>query len=316
MLYKNTFKLMFSNANLIWKLMLYFLIAFLIIIGMAIAVALPIIEVLISEGFFESISETYFDFISSLNLKVLFENIATLMSNFLDIIVNNVDSLIVYIVLFMFVITILGGLIINFYAYPTNSVVNFYMNSNVKQGFMTNFFVTIKNNIKYSLVYLITLLPINVGILTLLINSFKLFRLNGILLAFSPFIIIIGFTLLNSLKMTLFCGWIPAMVTQNKGVFAGLKNGFIVAKRRFLQTFGNSIALTVTLIFLNVFGGLCTFGVALLLTIPTSFLISNIFNMVAYYTAIGQRFYVDSFNVIAPKTMEHTEKIRNQKHFI
>ncbi len=316
MLYKNTFKLMFSNASMVWKLLIYFAIAFAFVAGLLFVVALPIYDVLVAEGFFESISSTYLDFITSLNLKVLLENVSGLATLFVDIITSNVTTLLLSIILFAFVCLILGGFLFNFYQLPTASVLNMYMSSNVKQGFMTNFFATIKRNFAFSSMYLITLLPIDIGIFLLLIYSFKLFALKGALLILAPFIIIIGITLLQSLKLTLFCGWAPAMVTKNKGVIGGLKSNFVVAKRRFWQTFGNAFALIITLIFINVFGGLCTFGVAIVITLPLSFLVTCIFGMVAYYMAIGQRFYVDPYNVIAPKTMEHTEKLHTQKYTI
>ena len=314
MLYRNTFKLMFSNSNLIWKLFLYFVISFAFILGLAFVVGLPIYRVLVSEGFFVSIGDTYYQFISSLNLIVLFEDISQLSTSFINIIINNFSSLVVYIVLFLFVLIVLGNMITNFHNLPTSNIINMYMNSNVKHGFMQSFFATAKQNLKYNLLYLVTLMPINIGITYLVFQSLKLFTSSGLLLVFAPFIIIISFTLINSLKTALFCGWVPSIITQNKGICKGFRNGFVVTKRRFLQTFGNSFVLNVTLIFINVFGGVCTFGVALLFTIPATFLTTSIFNMVAYYTAIGQRFYVDPHNVIAPKTMELTEKIRNAQH--
>ena len=316
MLYKNTFKLMFSNASLIWKLFLYFVITFAFILGLAFVVGLPIYRVLVAEGFFVSISETYSEFITSLNLISLFENISQLFTNFMDIIINNFSNLVIYIVLFMFVLVVLGNMLTNFHKLPTSNILNMYMSSNVKQGFMQSFLATTRQNIKYNLLYLVTLMPINLGITFLVFQSFKLFKSTGLLLVFAPFIIIIGFTIINSLKTAFFCGWVPSIVTQNKGVCKAFRNGFVVTKRRFLQTFGNAFVLNVTMIFINVFGGLCTFGVALLFTIPATFLISSIFNMVAYYTAIGQRFYVDPHNVIAPKTMELTEKMRNQRFMV
>ncbi len=316
MLYKNTFKLMFSNASLIWKLLIYFIVALAFVLGLMFVVSLPIYEVLVAEGFFEAISDTYFDFITSLNLKVLFENISLLSTMFVQIIIGNFTKLVVPIIAFLFVSIILGGFVFNLYQMPTAGVLNIYMNSNVKQGFMTNFFGTIKRNLAFGGMYLITLLPLDLGIFALLVYALRLFKLNGIILVLAPFILIVGFTLLQSLKLTLTCGWVPAMVTKNKGVITGLKGNFIVAKRRFWQTFGNAFVLVVTLIFINVFGCLCSFGVALIITIPLSFLLTSIFGMVAYYMSIGQRFYVDPYNVIAPKTMEYTEKLRTQKYTI
>ena len=59
MLYKNTFKLLFSNANLIWKIALYLIISITVIFGLSLLTALPIVQLLINERFFERISNMY-----------------------------------------------------------------------------------------------------------------------------------------------------------------------------------------------------------------------------------------------------------------
>ena len=132
----------------------------------------------------------------------------------------------------------------------------------------------------------------------------------------APFVAMFVFSFFSALTMTIFGGWIPAMIVKNKNVFGGLKECFRVMRRRFIYTFGSAFAMVLTLVFINVFGGLCTFGVGLIVTIPTTLVVVEIFNMVAYYTAIGQRYYVDTNNVCAPKRQEFTDKFNNHKYII
>ena len=103
---------------------------------------------------------------------------------------------------------------------------------------------------------------------------------------------------------------------KNKGVFSGLKDSMMILKRRFLQTYGNAFALVLTIVFLNVFGGVFTYGVGLIITVPVTLLLLSTFGMVAYYSASGQKYYLDPHNVMAPKTMEYTDTISNQKYIV
>lgn len=316
MLYKNTFKLLFSNSNLIWKVVFYLIIAGVCVTGLSLLIALPIVQVLVNERFFEIISEIYDNFLSNMDLKGLILRIGDLSIKFVDIINENMSRIFLSLFGVGFVFLILGSIVINFYSMPTSNCLYYYMSSNAKHPFLNSMASTFKKNIVFQLVNLLFLVPINFGIFYLLIYSFRLFRFGGFLTFVSPFIVLFGYTLIMSFKTTILCGWLPSMVVRNKGVFSGLKDAMLVPKRRFGQTFGNSFALVLTTVFLNVFGGVFTYGVGLIITLPVSILLFNIFGMVSYYSANGQRYYLDSYNVMAPKTMEYTDKLENQKFIV
>lgn len=316
MLYKNTFKLMFSNGHLIFKIMLYLLVALAIIGGLSFVVAIPIFNLLVNERFFMRIGEVYSDFIGTLDLKSLIMEIGTLAEKLIQILNENIATVFFSAFAVGLILFVLGKMVLNFYTLPSSIVVDYYMSSNVKQSMPSAFAQSFKKNILYQLASVVVLLPLNLGILYLLLFSLKLFKLGGAFIVVSPFIIIIGFTLLVALKNTIFCGWIPSLIVQNCGVFSALKDGFNVIKRRFSQTFANNIALVLTLIFLNVFGGVFTYGVGLIITIPVTILTINIFGLVAYYSANGQKYYLDAYNVMAPKTLEYTDKFNKQKYII
>jgi len=316
MLYKNTFKLLFSNANLIWKVILYLAIAGLIVGGLSLLTALPIVQVLVNERFFEIISEIYDNFLSNMDLQGLILRIGDLSVKFVDIINENMSRIFLSLFGFGFVFFILGSMIINFYSMPTSTCLYYYMSSNTKHSFLNSMASSFKRNIGYQLVSLFILVPLNFGIYYLLLYSFRLFRFGGFLVFVTPFIILFGYTILMSLKNTILCGWLPSIVVRNKGVFSGLKDAMMIPKRRFGQTFGNSFALVLTAVFLNVFGCVFTYGVGLIITLPVTILLFNIFGMVAYYSANGQKYYLDPYNVMAPKTMEYTDKLENQKYIV
>ena len=316
MLYKNTFKLLFSNSHLIWKIMLYILIATLAVGGLCLVASLPVIQLLVNETYFEKIAEVYTTFIDTLDLKALIMRIGDLSVKFVDIINENISQILLSILGVGFVLLVLGSVLLKFYAVPTAVNLYYYMSSNTKHSFLNSMASSFKQNIAYQLLSLVILLPINCLTYYLLLYSLRLFKFGGALIIFSPFIILFGFSILMALKHTIFCGWIPSMVVRNKGVFSAFKDSLIVVKRRFGQTFGNAFALVLTAIFLNVFGGVFTYGVGLIITIPVTILMYSTFGMVAYYSTTGQRYYLDQYNVMAPKFVQYTDKIHNQKYIV
>lgn len=316
MLYKNTFKILFSNGGLIWRVLLFLVCAFGVLIGLGALILMPIHKVLVGAGFFVMISDAYYDFLNAVNLKQLFVDIVDIVESFFAIIVDNIGQLLPYIIIFILFVVFVCTLITRFYTMSTTICVNYYMNSNTKVKMSNNIFASFGKNIKYLLAYAVTVLPINLIIYGIVFFMLGLFELDGLLFAFAPFLIILTYTLLASLKTTLFGGWLPAIVCGNKGAFASMKKGFVVPKRRFWQTFGNSFALYLTIIFLNFFVGLLTFGVGLSITIPATCVTVCIFGLVSFYMATGQKYYVDSYNVIAPKTKELTDKFENHKYIV
>jgi hypothetical protein len=133
---------------------------------------------------------------------------------------------------------------------------------------------------------------------------------------FSPFITLFGCCILTALKHTIVCGWIRSIVGRNKGVFSGLKDRMIMPKHRFFPRVGNVFSMVLTAVFLNVFGCVFTYGVGLIITIPVSILLYSTFGMVAYYSATGQRYYLDPYNVMAPKPVQYTDRLYNHKYIV
>lgn len=316
MLYKNTFKIFFSNGRLIWHTLLYLLLSFALVFGAGALILSPLYTKLVEVGWTSAVSDSYMSFLNDINLKELFVSIGENGRWFFQVITDNFTQLIPTIILFVVVIIVIGSMLMRFFTMSASTCINYYMNSNVKASFPNNIFTSFYRNLRYQLVYSITLLPINLLICALVVYMLKLFESGGLLFVLTPFILVLTITLLSSLKLTLFGGWLPAIVSSNKGVLKCLKKGFVVAKRRFGETFGNAFALSLTIIFINFFVGLLTFGVGFIVTIPASCIIVTVFQNVSYYMSTGQRYYVDNYNVIAPKAQEYTDRFNNHKYLI
>ena len=69
MIYKNSIKILFSNFNIVWKSLLYYLFTFLISVTLIILCLNPIYQILNNEGLINRIVELYTDFITTLDLK-------------------------------------------------------------------------------------------------------------------------------------------------------------------------------------------------------------------------------------------------------
>lgn len=316
MLYKNTFKIFFSNGSLIWHTLLYLLISGAVVFGAGALILSPLYQLLSDVGWTTAVSDSYMNFLNHINLKQLLIDIGDNGRWFVQVIIDNFDSLVLYVVLFVVVVVILGSMLVRFFTMSASTCVNYYMNSNVKASFPNNIFTSFYRNLRYQLAYSITILPLNIGIFALVVYMLKMFDNDGFLFFIAPFAIVLTISLLSALKTTIFGGWLPAVVSSNKGIFRCMDKGFVVTKRRFSETFGNAFALSLTIIFTNFLAGVLTFGVGLVITIPASCVVVLIFQNVAYYMAIGQRYYVDNYNVIAPKAQEYTDKFKNHKHII
>lgn len=296
--------------------MLYFAVVGGIIGGLTYASALPIIKVLSNESFFSNLKDIFGEFFSKLNLSELFVKLQAEIKNFLDIMSNNFKTLLVHIILFIFMLVILGSFLKGLYRAICGGVLYNSMSNNIKQPFLSSCFANWARAIKLELARLTISLPATVLIVVILYYMATLTAIGGAMYVIAPFLIVLTAILLISLKTTFFAGWMPALFVIKARTYPALFKGFWVIHRRFWYTFATSIALVITVFAVNVFAGIFTFGVGLLVTIPTSYLLFVIFEMVAFYTARGLRFYIDTDTIFEPKKAELTDRKKDIKYIM
>ena len=316
MMYKNSFKLIFSNFHLVWKLLFFFVI----IVG-----ALGYLSYIACQSIFDiigvsSILTDLFDqfniFIQTFDAPSFLVSVETSATAVVELIIGNIANIWHYLLLLGLIFIIVPAIVNNFYLLSTCNVLHHYMGSNVNFGFTASLFVNFWKNVRYQLVCLITIVPIKFLTYLLVIKSFALFSSPEIIIrVLSPVIITGIYVLLTSLRVAIFSGWVPYMLVKNANVLSGLVNGFKCIRKRFVRIFSASIGVILTIFIISVLG-LFTFGASLIITAPAAYLFVATFNMVSFYSATGLRFYVDSNNIYAPKKTEMVENYKIYKNII
>ncbi len=316
MMYKNSFKVLFSNASLIWKILLYFILCTLIVGGLTIVCALPIINVLGKEGIWIQLTDLIKNFYSNLNFSDLLLNTREWLSAFMEVIATHMDSLLIYIIMFFIILFVFGSFMYGLCEVACGGVLYNAMSNNIRQGFSNSFVSNIKKSVKLQLAKLTIVFPVNVGIAVTLFYTFGLVFYGGLVGIFSPFIIILVYIILSALKNAIFSSWMPNLFVSDYSVYRSFTNGFAIMSRRFLNILGGNIAVFISVVFLNVFVGVFTFGVAIIVTVPASVVFLMVFNMVAFYSSKGMRFYTDTKTVFEPIKMEATDNIKKIKYIL
>lgn len=303
MSYKNSLKVLSSNFNYVWKQLAYSLICGAIVLGLSSLLAMPTIELLKSQGWVDSLSgivkAVYMspeDLISALkNIIVCFFDI--LSGAFSTHWFSYVGFGITAVLLPTFLMG-LGRFTICFIAMNKTS-------SLTEVGFTNSLFSNLGSALAYSSVKM--LFDIVFFAFSGLIFCLYLKLADSVLLA-----LILGFVFLTLLvgleafKLSLFSNFAPLMIEENKRTGKAFKLSLKCAFKSFGRTFSNCVIVVITIIAVNMFFGIFTIGVGLILTIPTSQVFVGIFMDINYYTTHGKRYYL-SENLIAEP------KIKNQK---
>lgn len=316
MIYKNSIKILFSNFDIVWKNILYYILVFLITGGLCYICINPIYKLLSAGGLVTDFLNVYSDFVSNLNLTALFTSINTLFEKLTDILQNNLSHVWINFVGIGTTLLFFKFILSNLTIMPSCNSLHYYMGSMNKHGYYLSFGETFGRNFRFVLVNFLVMLPLRVLYLGIFILCLKLFKISFVMSIMAIIIIIFGFVLLFSLKYSIFAGWAPTMCVMNYGVFKSLKVSIKNAFRIFPKVFSNSIGIVITIILSNVLIGTFTFLVGLVLTIPASYLLYSIFGMVVVYEGQGMRYYVDVYNVITPKKKEVSDKLKSMKFIV
>ena len=316
MLYKNSIRILFSNFNLVWKTLLYTLVCFAVIAGASYFTAVPVFKLLLENGFFELIKATFSNFVNNLNLAEFIKGVGDISNNFVETIVVNFPNVWLSITLFLVIAIVIGRLITDLIKLPSSYVLYSSMSSNMKVGLISSFFGNAKKVLAFEFSKFIITFPIDLIIGYVIILCFKLFSVGGVISWLTPFIIIFVATILVAFRISLFSCWMPSVAVKNDNVFKCLKDNFKLINRRFFKVFATSIGIVLTIIAINGFALVFTFGVGLLVTVPLSIVLTIIFQMTAYYSSYGMRYYVDYSTIVEPKRMSATEKLKRTKYFI
>lgn len=293
-----------SRYGIIFKVIVYCLIALLFLLTIAYSIASPILADMIKAirdtGWHErlnDISQGFFN--GNVGLNDAVNEFGNSLSAIIVIFRNNTGALVKSIVVFV-VFAVVALYILNLANIAYSDVINHYMNSKFRFGFTSNFIYNLKKSALYSLLHLLTKTPlVLIATAATFFTAYGLMRSSISILAL-PIAYTLGI-LLYSIINVLFMGWVPAIVVDGEKVPKALQSGFEVIGKHFGYSFMNSF-MSIFLSGLFVF--LCataTFGAGLLIAIPTAVMFRKILELVLYYSAKQYKFYTNDTNVVEGK---------------
>ena len=298
MSYKNTCKIFGSNFVLVWKQLVYLLISTSVCVGLSYLIAMPTIKLLTQEGWIDSVKnifETVYTSPSSLNAAFK-EVILSLM----QILSSNFGAYFFSIIGFIISAVLLPLFLNNIAEYNICYLATNKISSNIKLGYTSSLLSNLKDAIFYALLKMI--IDLLFIVCSVCLFCVYLILSDGTLLTILMLILYSAISImLSSVKMALTASFAPIMLEEHTGAWKAFLKSGKMSGRSFARTLSCSIVVMLTVMFANIFLGVFTIGVALLITVPASVVFIGIFKTTNYFTIEGKSYYLSDNIIAQPK---------------
>jgi hypothetical protein len=175
------------------------------------------------------------------------------------------------------------------------------MNANYAQ----NAIRTLKHSLRYAFANLILTLPFIAGFVIMI--EIYLICATSIWSAIIGMIVFMALTIiLVSLKISIFTNYTAYMVENDADPFVSFAKSLGKSVKNFWKTLSISIILVLTIILVNGLIALFTFFSGLIVTIPATYVLIAIYNLVTYFNEKGTRYYLS--NTIIYNPVQYTVK--------
>ncbi len=292
MRFRNSLRLLMENFKHTYKLLWAKLIITLIASALCCAFLLPELNEFWNSAQVQNLVKIVKDFLSTVlsegfsgigNLKKEVtqagkEVVDLLSSSTLEIVLCLIGCVVVYF-LKRFVETICH--------FTTGSMLNDKMATYAETGYSTALVSNLGKASAYSAVYASLILLYDVAIIAVVC----------VILAFVPFIAalfcsVTAVAFLQAFKLTITYHWMPAMTVDGKKLSAAMRCDSKTEKKQRSKLFSTYLVGVYLVIIVNVAAAICTFGSALLISIPASYFFFICMQYVNYYTVKGKRYFL------------------------
>lgn len=309
MSYKNSLKLLTNNFSVVWKQLLYILAIILIIAPITYGVSSPIIDLLKSEGVVSEFG-LIFETIYTQPSEVI-TAISTACLHLGSVILGNFGSIWLSLFATFLVCVVVYGLLKDISNYNISSVMYMQMTSYVSIGYTRNLISTLGQSIRFSFVKMLCKIPFAILKLLVLYAYFRIVN-NWLTIIIGLFVVTLILVFLFSVEICFFSGFAGKMLDLNGNIsaFKALGQGMSITFKNFARVLANAVIVVLTITFVNLFLGVFTLGVALLITIPASMVFVCIFELTTYFNCKGDRYYLTS-TILATPVKGDNEKIKD-----
>ena len=310
MLFKNAFHLLVDNFSLNYKYLLYKIIIGAISLGLAAALIVPNVSFLFDSAELGELIGLIKDFLRALvsgNVEFLNQfpsQFKECIGALGDLIVSRTGQFV-----FVFVAAVVIVLIYRFLSGIGNFVFGGLIDDKMSSYADTRFFGSYISNLGKAALWQVVYVPVTFlyDMVTIAVcYVFFLVMLSiisaAIVASFAALMLSVALILAaQALKLTLLNDVAPALVSDKMHLGAALKRGFSYEKKRFGGLFSTYFITCVLILCINVLCGVASFGAALLITVPMSYLMLTSVQYVSYYTHGKKKYFLAEDNIVLPK---------------
>ncbi len=307
-MFKNSFRLLCANFDKVWKLLVYQILSWAIVLALL-------------APFYNAISTSLVEAWNMYNLGDLFNsgtfygvNVANALFSlcnatlkFVTILFTSSVGIGIYMLIVLFAVRPILANVGNF---VVCEMVYGYMATGAKRGFTGTLLRTLNRSLPYACMRTLYSLPFSALIL---LSLFGLTAISNPAYGYAmPLLIVVIPSLLFAFKETFVAGWAPAMVVFDYNVFKAYPKGMKASFRRGLRVFSTAFIIYLLAFVLSMVLGFYS----LIIILPVIFPLFDIFEMVMFFSSQGMRFYVDNDTILTPKKLEEVDKIDDAKFLL
>ena len=301
MMFKNSARLLCANFDKVWKLLVYHILCFALCFGLLVSYIVSAWENAALSGVFAN--GTFYGYSVA---DVLHGLTHAVWGFFAGIFTANVGIGIYFCLIVFYLLPFL----LNIGKYVVDEMMYGFMASAQKQSFTGTFLRTLGRSTQFASIKTLFAMPFNALIVA------SMFGLSVIQNDIFAYILPLAFAIIPALlfafKQTFNAGWTPAMIVYDVNVFKAFGIGQRAILRRGARVFSTAFVIYLLAIVLSLILGVY----AIIIILPIILPFSHIFEMTAFFSSQGMRFYVDLDTILTPKKLEEVDKIEKAKFIL
>lgn len=317
MKFKHSFLVFIDNFSVIYKQLLYRLVIYMITWTATYFIARNFIKTFLDSEAFNAIWESVKQIVQNFlkgeisTIPSLYETITQSFEQLKVLLQNSVSKLIIS-VLVILLIHLVGKWLAGLGNYATCALVNDKMALHADLPFFSTLILNLKSAALFNLIYA----PLSVlydcvvcVILALILYALVSSAALPVFFAISLFTLLVIIAI--SVKMTFTSDWLPSLVRGKLSQKEAIKYAFSRKNKSTLNVLSNYIVLVLIVFAINMMAIVFTLGAGTLITIPASFVVLIVFELVNYYDREQIKYFVDKNTVIRPAV----EKAQTREQF-
>lgn len=314
MRFKHTVQVLIDNFRVTYKLLVYLLIVIVITMGISAAIVVPFFNRLSGVEYYENIMATLSDLINGLlhgnlgelaPLETYFNTISQNFSGLINYLGDHPADLVLSSLGLIFV-ALLSRFFIGLGNYAACALINDKMAMQANSPFAATLIKNLGKASLYSVIY--TPISFVYDVVCIIVLYLILSATLGILNILGIFLFFVFMVLLTGVKMLFTTDWLPAIICGKKSVTGGLAYAITRKSGNSLSVYSFFASSAVAILALNVLAAIGTFGAALIITIPLSYLYLLCYELVNYCDSNEIKYFTDKRTIVKPEQEKETSR--------